>query len=330
VTRDQFLQKQSLPYEAKILHASKRAREFYDKITSNGGNCHVSVGGLDSITLLLFLRSIYINIPAVSVSSLEDKSIQAIHKQLGVEAIDPLMNKAEVIRRFGYPIISKKNANAIEAFQNPTEKNKQTRVLTLTGVNKNGKYNKLNIMAQKWKKLFVDQQAPFKVSEKCCYYIKEKPLDIWAKENNSSPYLGLMASEGGRRKTSLQKYGCNLYGKKRSRSCPFAIFSRQDLLQLALDLNVPIPEIYGTIERSKDGLLYTTKAQRTGCSMCGFGIHLDKRPHHFDQLYKENPKEWHFWMYDIGWGKVLNYIGVGWYPQMTLFDTEAKHGTNEA
>ena len=53
-----------------------------------------------------------------------------------------------------------------------------------------------------------------------------------------------------------------------------------------------IPEIYGTIERQPDGTLYTTKAQRTGCSMCGFGIHMEKRPHRFDMLYKSNPKEW--------------------------------------
>lgn len=46
--------------------------------------------------------------------------------------------------------------------------------------------------------------------------------------------------------------------------------------------------------------------------MCGYGIHMDKRPHHFDLLYQQNPKEWHFWMYDMGWGEVLDYIGVGW------------------
>ena len=55
-------------------------------------------------------------------------------------------------------------------------------------------------------------------------------------------------------------------------------FNRQDILQLALDLNVPVPEIYGKIERQEDGTLYTTKAQRTGCSMCGFGLHLEKAP----------------------------------------------------
>jgi hypothetical protein len=47
----QFRQKQSLPYEAKVQHAIIRAQEFYDKLE---GNVFCSVGGLDSITLLIF------------------------------------------------------------------------------------------------------------------------------------------------------------------------------------------------------------------------------------------------------------------------------------
>ena len=120
--------------------------------------------------------------------------------------------------------------------------------------------------------------------------------------------MGLMASEGGRRQKTLMINGCNYISKGTKRSCPFAIFSRQDLLQL----NAPVPEIYGEIVRDSNGTLRTTKAQRTGCSMCGFGIHLEKRPHRFDQLRERNEKEWNFWMYEIGWGEVLNYIGVEW------------------
>lgn len=52
-------------------------------------NAHVSVGGLDSIVLLLFLRHIGIDVPAISVSALEDKSIQRIHRELGVISIPP-------------------------------------------------------------------------------------------------------------------------------------------------------------------------------------------------------------------------------------------------
>ncbi|MBP1547869.1 MAG: hypothetical protein J6A37_14900, partial [Oscillospiraceae bacterium] len=72
-----FQQFQRLPYESKVAHASQMARDFYNTITSPvgeyNGDCHVSVGGLDSITLLCFLRSIGIDVPAISVSVLEDK-----------------------------------------------------------------------------------------------------------------------------------------------------------------------------------------------------------------------------------------------------------------
>ena len=67
----------------------------------------------------------------------------------------------------------------------------------------------------------------------------------------------------------------NYFGKGTIRSAPFAIFTRQDLLRLALELNVPIPAIYGEIKTNDNGELYTTGEQRTGCSMCGFGIQLE-------------------------------------------------------
>lgn len=83
-----------------------------------------------------------------------------------------------------------------------------------------------------------------------------------------------------------------------------------------------VPAIYGTIKERDDGTLYTTKAQRTGCSMCGFGIQMEKRPHRFDLLKERNPKEWDFWMYrcctdmetgeHYGWARVLDYIGIGY------------------
>ena len=171
----------------------------------------------------------------------------------------------------------------------------------------------------------------FMVSDRCCYYIKEKPCDDWAKEHNSHAFLGMMASEGGQREDAIIEHGCNYYGKGVMRSAPFGPFYRQDLLQLALDLNVPVPEIYGEIARKPDGTLYTTKAQRTGCGMCGFGIHMEKRPHRFDLLRERNEKEWHFWMYEcctdpktgekFGWGRVLDYIGVEWEDRYIDWDS---------
>lgn len=331
-----FMVKQKQPYEFKVRYAELRMREFYEECGRRNLNCHYSVGGLDSITLLVFGRSIGIDVPAVSASSLEDKSVQKVHKQLGVETVYPLRSKVEVIKEFGFPVLSKEIAGKIMHLQKPTEKNATIRHAIITG--ETGEYGGFRSgtrmqLPMKWLKLFggADAEgaalgykaAPFKVSDRCCYYLKEKPCDDWAKAHNSVPYLGLMASEGGRREKALMMHGCNYFGESTIRSAPFAIFNRQDILRLAVDLDVPVPEIYGRIVREPSGALRTTKAQRTGCSMCGFGIHLDKRPHTFDLLYDRNPQEWEFWMYKVGWGEVLDYIGVEWRQterQQTLFD----------
>ena len=323
----EFMQKQSLPYEAKVVHAQLRAREFYEKLE---GNVFCSVGGLDSITLLTFLRQFVAkDIPGVSVSSLEDKSISEIHRQFdNFTMLTPLKSKVQVLKEHGYPVISKEKAGKIKLLQNPTPDNATVRHAIMTG--ETGAFGGYKTKAtgsrmqlpQKWLNLFGGpenekygtnyQCAPFRISPDCCYWMKERPCDLYARESGRKVYMGLMASEGGQREKALMKHGCNYYGKTVTRSCPFAIFSRQDILHLALDLKIPVPVIYGEIVRGHDGLLRTTRAQRTGCTMCGFGIHIEHRPHRFDRLRQDNPKEWEFWMYKQGWGKVLDYIGVRW------------------
>ena len=344
-----FRVKQNMPYDFKKDYARIRAREFYRECALRDMDCHVSVGGLDSITLFLFLKSIGINVPAVSVSSLEDPSIQRIHRLLGVIPLKPAKKpdgtywtKSSIIQEFGFPVLSKEIATKIDALQNPTPNNSTLRHAIVTG--ETGAYggfqkNSRMKLPKKWLELFAGyenekegtnyQIAPFKVSAKCCYYLKEKPCTDWAKENNSAPYLGLMASEGGRREKALMLHGCNYFGKDTIRSAPFAIFHRQDLLRLALELDVPVPEIYGEIKEDEDGQLYTTGEQRTGCSMCGFGIQLEKRPNRFDRLKKRSPKEWDYWMNRccvapdgtaFGWGRVLDYIGIEWEDDPVLYE----------
>lgn len=366
-----FMVKQKSTYQFKRRYAEIRAREFVAECEKRGLNYHVSIGGLDSITLYLFLKSLDINAPGVSVSYLEDKSIQKIHKQLGIIRLTSAKkkdgtswNKTQIIQQFGFPVLSKEVASKIEHLQKPTEKNKTVRHAIITGeTGAYGGYRKNTKMklAQKWLNLFAGYEndnenvnykiAPFKLSSKCCYYLKEKSSNDWSKDHNSVPFLGLMASEGGRREKSLMINGCNYFGKSVVRSAPFAIFNRQDILKLALEMDqiwkdswkeefekearlkgllqedeffsdTIIPTIYGEIVKNEKGELYTTKAQRTGCSMCGFGIQLEKRPHRFDFLRESSPKEWHYWMYECctdeetgekyGWGRVLDYVGIGW------------------
>lgn len=303
----------------------------------------------------------------ISRSSLEDVSNRRVHQSLGILPIGPARDengkpysKPRIIQQFGFPVLSKEIASKIELLQNPSEDNKTVRHAIITGEtgayggNRKGTRMKLS---QRWLDLFggyenetehVNYQTPpeeIRLSSKCCYYLKEKPCDDWAKEHNSVPLLGLMASEGGRREKSLMINGCNYWGKTTIRSAPFAIFSRQDLLRLALEMDEwykteykfilaeelekdpkkmvksIIPTVYGEIKTNTKGELFTTGAQRTGCEMCGFGIQLEKRPHRFDRLHDANFKSWDYWMHrccidkngePFGWGKVLDYIGVSW------------------
>ena len=360
---------QNQPYEIKKKRSELRAKEFHGQMDIREKNAHVSVGGLDSITLHVFLKSIGIDVPAISVSALEDKSIQRVHNALGITILKSYKTKVQVLNDVGFPVISKRIAGKIALLQNPTEKNKTVRHAIITGeCGEQGHFQKNSRMKlpQKWLNKFggyenenegVHYQKPdFKVSNDCCYWLKEKPCDDWAKEHESYPFLGMMASEGGQREEALIDHGCNYYGKTTMRSAPFAPYLRNDILRLAQEMDawyhahtdvfaklyyeqpyskdrdgntIPyepvetiIPAIYGQIEVDGYGNLRTTGAQRTGCSMCGFGIHMEKRPHRFDRLRERNPKEWEFYMYKCctdpitgekyGWGKVLDYIGVPW------------------
>lgn len=207
---------QNQPYELKKKRAELRAHEFIDQMDLRQKNAHVSVGGLDSITLFIFLKMIGINVPAISVSSLEDKSIQVIHKALGITILKSYKSKVEVLNDLGFPVISKRIAGKIQLLQNPSEKNTTVRHAIITGeCGELGHFQKNSRMKlpQKWLKLFggyenenegVNYQKPnFNVSNDCCYWLKEKPCDDWAKEHESFPFLGMMASEGGQREEAL-------------------------------------------------------------------------------------------------------------------------------
>ena len=127
-----FVQKQNQNYAFKRRYAVTRVKEFISECDKRG---------LDSIILYLFINEVcHEDVPGVSASTLEDSSIQSVHKALGIINIPPLMRedgkrwtKPRVIQEFGFPVISKEIAGKIELLQNPTEKNKTVRHAIITG-----------------------------------------------------------------------------------------------------------------------------------------------------------------------------------------------------
>lgn len=182
--RGRFTVLQRLDYPVKLRRQRNRAWEFYEEMLSRDRSAHVSVGGLDSITLYIWLMSIGLKIPGISVSVLEDKSIQKVHRALGLEIVKPYKSKVQVLNEVGFPVISKKIAGRINTLQNPTENNKTVRHAIITGeCGKQGHFaqNSRMQLPQKWLKLFGGYEnenegvcygkpdPDIKISNECCY-----------------------------------------------------------------------------------------------------------------------------------------------------------------
>ena len=187
-----MLQKQRVPYSIKRKMAESRIRDFYNEALSREYNCHVSVGGLDSIVLGHLIRKMGYTaeqVPFVSASTLEDKSIQEVHKEMGCINVKPLKSKVNILQEEGFPVLSKRIANKINTIANPTDQNKTVRHAIITGeCGEQGHFatdSKMKL-PQRYLELFGGYDAEgrergykaptnFKVSHKCCYYLKEAP-----------------------------------------------------------------------------------------------------------------------------------------------------------
>ena len=103
---------QFLPLIAKVHMSQARIAEWYRHF--DGNVCISFSGGKDSTVLASIVHEYYPDVPLVFCNTgLEYPEIQAFAKKMGAEFIRPKMSFSEVISTYGYPIISKENAEAI-------------------------------------------------------------------------------------------------------------------------------------------------------------------------------------------------------------------------
>ena len=139
---EQLRQMQSLPLERKILITQTRIIEWYQKFD---GQVYISFsGGKDSTVLLHIAREIYHDLPAVFVDTgLEYPEIRQFVKTFdNVTIMRPKMRFDEVIRKYGYPIISKEVSECVRQGRIALKCDKYTyRLQKLMGtfLNKEGK-----------------------------------------------------------------------------------------------------------------------------------------------------------------------------------------------
>lgn len=328
-------QMQSLPLEAKIMMTQRRIRDWHEYWD---GQVYVSFsGGKDSTVLKHIVENtpgVY-DVPSLFVNTgLEYPEIQKFAmSQPNVVTIRPEIRFDEVLKKHGYPVISKRVSGYIAtAKRNPnSQRAKWIRGEEWTKFVAGGKYAYL-----------ID--SPFLVSDMCCNVMKKAPAKRYKKETGRRPILGTMACESLSRENNWLRFGCNAFESRDPISTPMAFWTEQDVLHYIKKFNVPYCSVYGDIqikpsEDTEEGqiniidylgcyesedVLETTGCKRTGCIFCMFGCHREKEPNRFQRLKQTHPRQYEYcigggemvdgkWQPSkegLGLGHVLDYIGV--------------------
>lgn len=113
-TKDDLKQLQSMPLDAKILMTQTRIREWVREFGESGVYVSFS-GGKDSTVLLDIVRKMFPDIEAVFVDTgLEYPEIRQFVKTFdNVTILRPDMRFDEVIKKYGYPMISKEISKCV-------------------------------------------------------------------------------------------------------------------------------------------------------------------------------------------------------------------------
>ena len=315
-------QSQALPLEMKIHKSLQRIREWYDHWR---GQVYVSFsGGKDSTVLLNLVRSIYPDVLAVFCDTgLEYPEIRDFVSTMdNIEVIRPKTSFRDVIFNEGYPVISKKVAQYLHQYR--TAKSASFKNKLLNGWERgDGSISRRFSIPYRWQYLI---NAPFKISDRCCNVMKKSPFKQLEK-SGLMPMTGEMAEDSETRKRIYLLSGCNSFKYKRPKSKPLGFWLEHDILEYLRSKNVPYSSIYGDIV-SHEGQLITTGAHRTGCMFCMFGIHMEKGENRFMRMQRTHPGLWKYCIYQLGIGKVLNYIGI---PYSDIFEEKpSKDGAVKA
>lgn len=305
-TKEDLKYFQSMPLDIKIGLTKNRIREWVREYGIDGVYISFS-GGKDSTVLLHIVRSMYPDVVAVFANTgLEYPEIQQFVKTFdNVIILRPKMRFDEVIKKYGYPIISKSVSNCVAG----AKKGQQSRINLLNGLDCDGTDRKSKFSKAKYRPL---TEVDFDISDMCCDVMKKTPMYIYQRQTGKKPILATMASESMLREKNWVKNGCNAFEAKHPQSAPMSFWTEQDVLHYIKRYNLPIAPVYGEVVYVDDAdqmrmeemgvygcgvdKLTTTGCDRTGCIFCAFGCHLEKEPSRFQRLKHTHPRQYEYCM----------------------------------
>ena len=239
-----------------------------------------------------------------------------------LDIVRPDMRFDEVIKTYGYPLISKEVSKCISAARRLPSKYGDVCRARLEGTHMQKSGEKSLFNCAKYKPLL---EVDFNLSERCCGVMKKSPSHNYAKKTGRKAMTAQMADESRLREQQWLKFGCNMFDNQFPVSNPMSFWTKQDVLQYIKQEQLPIASVYGDIVYANDpdqmrledyGIvcgnteaLRTTGCERTGCIFCAFGCHLEKSPTRFEKLKETHPRQYE---YCIGGGE-YNEDGI-WQP----------------
>ena len=292
--RQRLKELQALPLERKIMISQARLIEWYKYFK---GEVYVSFsGGKDSTVLAdvfaricqqfgwkLYLVFVNTGLEYPEIQKFVKEYAEWLRQQYGIEVeleiLRPKMRFDEVIKKYGYPLISKEVADTLEY----VSKGSEWAIKKING-------EKESFNNTKWKPIVG---VKFKVSSRCCTVMKKSPAKNFEKETNKKPITAIMTEESKLRTTKWLQKGCNAFDGKRPISNPMSFWTEQDILQYIKRYNLPIATVYGDVVYETDKLT-TTGCKRTGCIFCAFGCHLEKNPNRFQMLKETHPRQYEY------------------------------------
>lgn len=311
ISNDELIMRQSLPLNVKVSMTMSRIRSFYNEF---GGDVYISwSGGKDSTVLRDIALKFDSNIKCVYCDTwMEYPEIrQFVKKHDNVIYLKPDKSMKQIIEEDGWCFPSKDVAECIYY----ARKGSEWALNKLKGLDKNGKPSEYRKQYKKWYSLY---ESDIKISALCCYDMKEKPIARFEKESGLHPIVALMADESARRKEGYLRTGCNSFDGKRPISKPMGFWTEQDVLRYIKQNSLEIPSVYGEIV--EDGQiqgqmcfgchmakLSTTGEDRTGCTFCPVGCHLDNFAK-FKRLKVTQPKMYEHCMDELGLRDLCSWI----------------------
>ena len=253
-TREDLVTMQNWSLERKVQVTQTRIMEWYNYYK---GQVYVSFsGGKDSTVLLDLARRVYPDIPAVFVDTgLEFPEIREFVKTIdNVTWLKPKMRFDEVIKKYGYPVVSKEQAKFIYEYRHT-----KSDILRETRI-KGNKYG-MGKIAKKWQYLI---DTDIEIGSQCCDVLKKNPCKAYEKQTDRKPIVGTMTDESRQRESNWLMYGCNAFEKTRPTSQPLSFWTEQDILKYLKITGIPYCKVYGEIVES----LQTADSRQQTANAC--------------------------------------------------------------